>query len=515
MENDRFNFSLLQPDKPKKGLSRPYWIYGSIFGGALIIIAIMAAILSNSSEDNSSVTEEHTEEEPAPITWEDLPLLPGPPRLHGAEQSISSSLGRNQNFANAISSLGAKNDQVFAAISALEKVFDFRKMRPEDQFTLLLNRERDLESITIHTSPIDRYNARLSTDNTWVAEKVTLETQTITEVVGGKIESSLYETVERMGEHPALVAFFVDVFAWDIDFYTDTRQGDEFKVLVEKVIHEGAFIRYGNILAAEYNGYVGRFRSFRYVDGQGNLGHFDDKGLSVQKSFLKTPLKFTRISSGFGKRRHPILQRHHQHLGVDYAAPRGTPVRAIANGRITFSGWKGANGKLVVIKHPNGYESMYGHLNTITSGIRPGTQVRQMQLIGTVGSTGRSTGPHLHFGLKQHGNHINPLKVKAVRDKGITAGEMARFKSATTPLMAAIDMYSVEQPAVEVTGLETGKPVLHFAGSAGDIDDVRQEGGDGDGMVADGEADANADTNTNENRDNTHDKAYGNEDLIK
>ena len=222
------------------------------------------------------------------------------------------------------------------------------------------------------------------------------------------------------GESALLGCALSDIFSWDIDFTTDLRKGDTFQVVVEELWLGGRFKRYGNILAAEFTNDGNTYRAFRYEGPDGRAGYYDEEGKSLQRSFLKAPLSYRRISSGFTfSRMHPILKIRRPHLGVDYVAPGGTPVSALGDGSVQFAGDKGANGNLVIIRHPKGFITYYGHLRRIRTGIRPGARVAQGDVIGYVGSTGLSTGPHLDFRMKKGDRFVNPLGVNIPRGDGI------------------------------------------------------------------------------------------------
>jgi len=233
---------------------------------------------------------------------------------------------------------------------------------------------------------------------------VPLETMLVKVV--GDIRSSLFEAMNATGEQDGLTLDFAEILAWEVDFYKDVREGDRFKLVVEKVYKGNDFIRYGVIHAVEYQGEGKRVRGIRYQDG-----YYDENGLSLRKVFLKAPLRFNRISSRFSQsRRHPILGGVRPHYGTDYAAPMGTPVWAVGDGTVVLCGWNGGYGKAVVLRHRNGYTTQYGHLSRFGPGIRVGKQVKQKQIIGYVGSTGLSTGPHLDYRLAKQGRFKNPLK---------------------------------------------------------------------------------------------------------
>jgi murein DD-endopeptidase MepM/ murein hydrolase activator NlpD len=252
------------------------------------------------------------------------------------------------------------------------------------------------------------------------AEKIVIPYEKRERNLGGRIENNLYVALANDGESALLAYALSDIFSWDIDFTTDLRKGDTFRVVVEELWLNGRFKRYGNILAAEFVNDGNTYRAFRYEGPDGRAGYYDEEGKSLQRSFLKAPLSYRRISSGFTSHRmHPILKIRRPHLGVDYVAPRGTPVSALGDGTVLFAGYKGANGNLVILRHPKGFTTYYGHLAKIRKGIRRGARVAQGDVVGYVGATGRATGPHLDFRIKQASRFVNPLKIDIPRSEGI------------------------------------------------------------------------------------------------
>jgi murein DD-endopeptidase MepM/ murein hydrolase activator NlpD len=224
------------------------------------------------------------------------------------------------------------------------------------------------------------------------------------------IDDSLFSSVLGIGEMDQLALDLADIFGSDIDFYTDIQKGDSFKALVEKKYLDGRFTKYGAILAAEFTNNQKVFAGYRFQDEKGKPAYYAADGKSLKRSFLKSPLKFARITSRFSRARmHPILKVVRPHLGVDYAAGIGTPVQAVGAGVVTIAGLRGGNGKMIRIRHSGGFETMYLHLSKIA--VKVGARVTQGQVIGNVGSTGLSTGPHLDFRVYKHGKAINPLKV--------------------------------------------------------------------------------------------------------
>jgi murein DD-endopeptidase MepM/ murein hydrolase activator NlpD len=262
----------------------------------------------------------------------------------------------------------------------------------------------------------------------YLAEKVAIEYERRVGSLGGVIQSNLVSSLPEGGSSALLAIELSDIFSWDIDFNTDFRKGDTYRVLVEEQWLDGEFRKFGDILAAELSVDGKTYRAFRF-DAGGRPDYFDAGGKSLRKAFLKAPLSYRRISSGFTKRRkHPILKIVRPHFGVDYAEPTGTPVSAVGDGAVIFAGYKGPNGNLVIVLHPNGYTTSYGHLSRITKGIRRGTEVRQGDVIGKVGATGRATGPHLDFRIRRRGTFLNPLTVDLPRGVTIPPNRMPDFR---------------------------------------------------------------------------------------
>ena len=257
-------------------------------------------------------------------------------------------------------------------------------------------------------------------------------------LVDVEIRGSVWESLSRAGEDPGLAVAASDVLAWDVDFYQDVRAGDRMKVLVEKVLAEGRLLRYGEVLAASYEGAVtGRKRLFRYTDPTGQTNYFDDEGNSARRGFLKAPLPYARLTSGFGSRMHPVLGFVKTHQGVDYGAPTGTPVWTVGDGTVSQAGWNGACGKQVTIHHRNGFDTMYCHLSTVS--VHAGARVSQKQVIGAVGTTGRSTGPHLHYAVRRGGGFVNPLQIKVPREAPVAKEHRADFETKVAPVRARLE----------------------------------------------------------------------------
>ena len=274
----------------------------------------------------------------------------------------------------------------------------------------------------------------------YVASKRVVEVEKQVSRVELEVATSLYDAALSAREDPTIALALADVFAWDIDFYLDVRKGDRVRCLVEKVLSKGRLLRYGEVLAAEYRGEaVGTKRVFRWQLPDGTWSYFQEDGTSARKAFLKSPLKFAHVTSGFGSRFHPVLQYVRAHQGVDYAAAVGTPVWSVADGTVTRAGNTGAGGNTVCVRHRNGFETCYLHLSGYAAGVKSGSRVAQKQLIGYSGNTGLTTGPHLHFAMRRNGTYVNPLNQKFPRNEPVPTSLLAQFREAVTPLAGGLD----------------------------------------------------------------------------
>jgi murein DD-endopeptidase MepM/ murein hydrolase activator NlpD len=275
------------------------------------------------------------------------------------------------------------------------------------------------------------------------AELLERDYEVRTSPVRGVIHSSLFAAVDQAGEEDQLALDLAEIFAWDVDFNTELQRGDSFRVSVEKMYLDGRFSRYGRILSAEL---VRGDRTLQAIRFQGaeSTGYYTPEGTPLRKAFLRSPLRFTRISSGFTHARfHPILKTSRPHLGIDYAAPVGTPVRASGDGVVTLAGWWGGYGKAVKLRHPNGYETVYGHLSRID--VKRGQRVQQEMIIGAVGTTGLSTGPHLDYRMLKDGAFINPLKLKSPPAEPVPAAERAAFHAVRDRALAGLEAAPVPE----------------------------------------------------------------------
>jgi murein DD-endopeptidase MepM/ murein hydrolase activator NlpD len=380
----------------------------------------------------------------------------GQRRLEQWCDHIRGTMEHRDTVATALTRLGIDPPQAFSVVNSLRGKLDFRTCRQGERFEILRAPTGRVERFIYRKSPLVSFRVERR-EGKLVAEKITETAKRSVVPIGMRVKGPLYTTFDLAGESPQLVTMFVDIFVWDIDFYIDVHPGDTIRLLAEKFTFNGEFVRYGRILAAEYNGDIGVYRAFWYETDDGTVDYYDENGGSLRKAFLKSPLKFTNISSGFGKRVHPILGFSKMHLGVDLAAPRGTPIWAPGDGRVKIAGRRGVSGKLVVLRHAQSYETVFAHLHTIAPEVRKGARVRQKQVIGTVGSTGRSTGPHLHYGMKIKGKHVNPFTQTFPPATPVPRSELKTYKRVIAPLMERLDRVTLPPTTHAASASAAGK----------------------------------------------------------
>lgn len=336
---------------------------------------------------------------------------------------------------------------------------------PGDSLILKKSAEGKLEGLELLSRSQCRYEVNCM-DSLIEAKKLPVEMFNYTYIVNGTLDLSLSEDLNKFGISDIITWKFADIFAWDINFFLDPRKGDSYQIIFEQKYAEGKFAGYGEILAARYVNNGKEFTAFGVKDKDGRINYYDKDGRSIQKQFLKAPLKFSRISSGFTyKRKHPILGIVRPHLGIDYAAPIGTSVSAAADGKVIFSGWKGGYGKVVIISHGGIYETTYGHLHSISSKAKNGARIRQGDQIGTVGSTGMSTGPHLDYRMKRYGQYVNPLTLNIPSNGVVPENRKLEFENIKHACLTALEYRFSRQAGVHILEIEKSataqQPVVH------------------------------------------------------
>ena len=316
-------------------------------------------------------------------------------------------LRAGENFTAALQKFGLSPEEAANASAAAQRAFNMRQVRAGNTITVGRSVEGELREIDYKIDP-DRMLKIVPDEKGFTAQVSEIPSKMEVMAVTGRIDDSLFNAVEDAGESAELAMRLAQIFGYDLDFYTDPRKGDTFRMILEKKKYaNGKTAGYGRILAAEYENAGKKYQALLFHDPTGRPGYYSADGKSLQKAFLRSPLKFgAPVTSHFSKARfHPILKTYRPHMGTDYGAPVGTPVQTIGTGRVVFAGRKGGEGNMVQIAHSNGYETMYLHLSRMF--VRSGEHVEIGKTIGLVGSTGLSTGPHLDFRILQKGQYKN------------------------------------------------------------------------------------------------------------
>lgn len=337
-----------------------------------------------------------------------------------ATRLIEARVPRNATLASLLRAHQVSDDIVNHFVEAAKKQFDLRRIRADRPYRLQVGLDGAIREFTYQIDA-DKFLKVVGGDDKaadalpdYDVQVLPYEKHKALMSIRGEISReapSLIAAVNAAGESISLALEFAKVFEGEVDFGNELQPGDSFEILFEKVVREGEFGGYGDIVAARFTTSGRSFEAFRYAIPGQKADYYDRDGRSMRRFFLKSPLKFEpRVTSGFSFRRvHPVLKTARAHRGVDYGAPSGAPVLSVASGTVTRAGWTGGGGNSVYIKHDNGYETRYLHFSKIASGLRAGMRVSQGELIGYVGSTGLSTGPHLHYELLKGGTHVNPL----------------------------------------------------------------------------------------------------------
>ncbi len=384
------------------------------------------------------------------------PPVPARPALRHERRT----LGSGETLDGALGELGLAPPDRAGLIASIREWIDPRRLPRGTGLSVARRAGKDaVESVGCRTEQGRFVRAHREADGGWRGELVALPVEVEIDSVGGVIRASVAQALSGVTNGPRLTTAFADIFQWDIDLLVDPRPGDELRLVYEVMrlgpvpadlpplgpdgpAGRGDLLGVGRVLAARYDGSQVSSAAYWVENPAGRSGYYDDDGQPLQKTFLKSPLNYTRISSGFSRaRRHPITRRVVPHHGVDFVAPHGSPVVATADGRVKRAEWQGALGRAVTLRHGNGYETIYGHLSRYAKGIRPGVEVRQNQLIGYVGATGRATGTHLHYTLKHHGRALDPLRFKSPPADPLDSGdlaELARVRTRWQPALAGV-----------------------------------------------------------------------------
>lgn len=342
-----------------------------------------------------------------------------------------------QTFSEALLQAGLAHQETQLLVTALDGVFDFHRVHRGDSFRITRH-DGQLFAFDYWQGPADAWQVRFVNGQA-LGKKRSFPVEKRVETITLFIENSLYDAVVSAKESQGFAMSLADVFAWDIDFYRDPQKGDVASALIEKFVLKGRTLRYGDILAAQYQGStLGNKQVFRYQFPNGEISYFLPDGSSARKTFLKSPLKYANITSKFGSRFHPVLKFVRSHNGVDYGTPIGTPVWAVADGFVTKAEFHRGGGNTLCIRHHNGMSTCYLHLSRFAQGVRKGTRVQQKQIVAYSGNTGMSTGPHLHFELHRGEQPVNPLKQDFPRADPIPASLRKHFLETAAQLASQL-----------------------------------------------------------------------------
>lgn len=348
------------------------------------------------------------------------------------------------NLSSIFTKVGLNAQAMYKVLNSNSEAKVLNTLYPGYELSFRIPEPGKLEQLKLLKSPLEGYVFTLNEDS-YVVEPIMRTPEIVTTFKEGSIEDSLFMAAKRAEIPTASTMEMADIFGGVIDFILETRRGDNFSILYEEKFLDGKFIGNGDIIAAQFTNQGKQFIALRYENESGEVGYFSPEGESMRKAFLRTPLDVFRISSNFNlSRKHPILNTIRAHKGTDYAAPRGTPVRATSDGTVTWAARNGSFGKLIVLQHRGQFETKYAHLNDYAKGVKKGARVKQGQIIGYVGTTGGSTGPHLHYEFLVGGVHKNPRTIIDQLPKAISldAEEMPRFRAQTADLLAKFHDYS-------------------------------------------------------------------------
>ncbi|MGJ8669004.1 MAG: peptidoglycan DD-metalloendopeptidase family protein [Oceanococcus sp.] len=313
------------------------------------------------------------------------------------------------------------------------------KLRPGDRLMLGLDEAGHVAALDMRIDTLRTLKIRRNDEGRYEQSVAEDAIERVQKTARGSIESSLFLSAKAAGLSDNVTMEFTDIYAWDVDFALDIRSGDSFELVYEEIHRDGKRIKDGDILAARFTNRGKALQAVRYVNETGQAAYYSAEGKPMKKAFLRSPVDFTRISSRFSLgRKHPILNKIRAHKGVDYAAPRGTPVKSAGAGKVIFAGNKGGYGRVLIVQHAGKYKTLYAHLNSFRRGVRRGSNVSQGETIGFVGSSGLATGPHLHYEFQVGGRHVDPLRVKLPTAPTLHSNELARFKAQTAPLLALL-----------------------------------------------------------------------------
>ncbi len=380
-----------------------------------------------------------------PVVHETVALKLPPPPPESATPVVENwktvTVDPGQTLSDIFQSQGLSGSDLARVMDSSPDTKVLRALHPGDELAFLLDGGGHLKGFRFDRDAATRVTLTATGDSGPLRETVSqLPTERRMHFAHGVIDGSLFAAGDKAGLSEVMILKLADVFKYDIDFVKDIRPGDHFTVIYDDVYRNGAYAHPGNIIAAEFYSRGHRFTAYRFEKPDGDIAYYSEDGRPLKKSLLRTPVAFTRISSVFGMRKHPILGYTRLHKGVDYAAPIGTPVHAAGDGVITYRGWEHGYGNFITIRNSPEYTTAYGHMSRFAPGLHVGSHVTQGEVIGYVGETGMATGPHLHYEVRVAGQPENPLTITMPRPEPLSGRLMADFRQQTAPMVARIQM---------------------------------------------------------------------------
>ena len=454
--------SLLDRPPPRK--RRWTGLHTLLLLSAIVVVATVLTFVSRDASATRSTSATLASANPAartgrltiPLDFPALKLAPAGTTGNLAPQPeprtdspwISVKVRRGDSLASIFKRQGLDATELHAIMKMGKITRTLSTLKPGQMFRFRIGESGQLEAMEYEINRLESLLVTRRDDDRFEARAIQHTLDKRLAYTAGRIESSLFEAGKEAGMTDNLIMELVGIFGWDIDFALDIRSGDRFSVLYEEQYLEGAKVRDGPIVAAEFTSQGRTYRAVRYTNPDGRTDYYTPDGHSMRKAFLRTPVDFRRISSRFGRRHHPTLNRMKMHKGVDYAAKSGTPIKAAGDGKIIFRGRKGGYGRVVIIQHGGRYSTLYAHMRSFKRGQYVGKRVKQGQIIGYVGSSGRATGPHLHYEFRVNGAHRNPLTIKLPDAAPIKKAYRQDFALKTAGLLSQLDLFKRTQVAL-------------------------------------------------------------------
>ena len=414
--------------------AREGWILGG--GACLLLLLTLLGIPAWASIIHHDAVQ--------PVTRETLALqLPPAPR-ETAQPVVASwktvEVQPGQTLSEIFQAQGLNGTDLARVMASGKDAGALRTLHPGDQVEFLIGAKGEFQGFRYTPDSAEQVTLTAQADGSMRERVTALPIERRMHFAHGEVQGSLFAAGEKAGLSETMVLKLADVFKYDIDFIKDLKKGDRFTVVYDDIYRNGRYSGAGNIIAAEFVNNGHRYTAYRFQQPDGETAYYSEDGRPLRKGLLRTPVAFTRISSTFGMRHHPILGYNKLHKGIDYAAPTGTPVHAAGDGVIVRRGWVHGYGNFIAIKNTPTYTTAYGHMSRFAPGLHVGSRVTQGEVIGYVGETGMATGPHLHYEVRVDGRPENPLTVTMPKPQPLSGKMMAEFRSQTAPMVARIQM---------------------------------------------------------------------------